>query len=91
MAHIDQNLPAVPATNAPTEPALAVGVIGTIGAAVLTLVVAFGLPLTEAQTLSILGLLAVIEPVILAVFVRGKVFAPATVNRMVAAAKRETL
>lgn len=52
------------------EPVLTVGGIGAAAAAVLALLVAFGVPLTDDQQTAILGVVAVIAPVVVAVIAR---------------------
>lgn len=56
-----------------TEPAVTGGVIGTVVAAVITVVVAFGVHFTTQQTAAILGLVATLGPVFTALSVRGYV------------------
>lgn len=52
------------------EPVLTVGGIGAAAAAILALLVAFGVPLTDDQQTAILGVVAVAAPVIVAVIAR---------------------
>lgn len=65
-----------------TEPLITIGSITGIVAAVIALLVAFNVSITEAQTTAILGVVAVVAPFIVAFVGRGKVFAPATVKRI---------
>lgn len=68
-----------------TNPALTVGVIGAAVGAVLTLLIAFGVDLTEDQTTAILGVVSTVGPILLAVITREQVYAPATVARLLRA------
>ncbi len=65
-----------------TEPLLTVGGIGALVSAVIALIVAFGVPLSDGQTVAILGVVAVVAPFVVAAVGRGKVYAPATVRRL---------
>lgn len=69
-------------TPPPSEPLWSVGGITAAVTAVLALVTAFGLPLTDAQQAAILGVAAVAAPLVVALVGRGKVFSPATVARL---------
>ena len=55
------------------EPLISVSSIVAAATAVIALLVAFGVPLTEDQKVAILGLVGVIAPVIVALVTRGKV------------------
>lgn len=55
------------------EPAVIAGTIVAIIAAIITLVVAFGVNLTETQTEAILGLAAVLAPILAALLTRPRV------------------
>lgn len=66
-----------------TEPSVIVGTITGAAAAVIAVLVAFGVPITDDQRTALLGLVAVLAPVIAAVIIRGKVYAPETVQRLV--------
>lgn len=57
----------------PNEPVLTVGSITAIIAAVLSLLVAFGVDLSDAQTQAILGLVAILGPLVAALISREKV------------------
>jgi hypothetical protein len=76
-------IPATPPTNAPGEPLVSVGGVTSAASAVIALVVAFGLHLSDTQTGSILGVIAVLAPIVVTVVGRKKVFAPDTVRAMV--------
>ena len=55
------------------EPLISVSSIVAAATAIIALLVAFGVPLTEDQKVAILGLVGVIAPVIVALVTRGKV------------------
>ena len=55
------------------EPLISVSSIVAAATAVIALLVAFGVPLTEDQKVAILGLVGVLAPVIVALVTRGKV------------------
>ena len=55
------------------EPLVSVSSIVAAATAIVALLVAFGVPLTEDQKVAILGLVGVVAPVIVALVTRGKV------------------
>ena len=55
------------------EPLISISSIVAGATAVIALLVAFGVPLTEDQKVAILGLVGVLAPVIVALVTRGKV------------------
>ena len=61
----------LPATTK-TEPALVAGITAAV-AAVLALLVAFGLDMTAEQQTAILGIVAVVAPLVAAIVTRSKV------------------
>lgn len=65
------------------EPAAIVAFIVGLAGALLTLLVVFGLDLTDDQVKAILGVVSFIAPVVAGLVIRSKVFAPATVKRLV--------
>lgn len=65
-----------------TNPALTVGGVGSAVGAVITLLVAFGVDLSKEQVEAILGVVLVAGPVVLAAITRARVYAPATVARL---------
>lgn len=67
-----------------TEPARIVGTLGAVVSALLVLLAAFGLDVTADQQAAILGLVAVAAPIAVGFLIRGKVYAPATVERLTA-------
>lgn len=56
-----------------TEPAITVGTITALVAALIVVATAFGLPLTDAQIQSLLSLTAILGPLVAALWTRGKV------------------
>ena len=73
---------AVPTGVKNTEPATLTGTITSGVAAIITLLVAFGLELSEEQTVAIMGVVAVAAPIIQGIVTRGQVYAPSTVQRI---------
>ncbi|MFI7072034.1 hypothetical protein [Micromonospora sediminicola] len=65
-----------------TEPLLTVGTITAAVTAALALLVAFGLELSDGQKQAVLGAVAVAAPFIVAAWGRRKVYAPATVAKL---------
>lgn len=55
------------------EPAITVGTVSAAVAAILALLVAFGLDVTEEQQTAILGVVAALGPIVAGVLIRGKV------------------
>jgi len=55
------------------EPAITVGTISAAVAAVLALLVAFGIPVTDDQQTAILGVVAALGPIVTGLIVRRKV------------------
>lgn len=55
------------------EPAITVGTISAAVAAILALLVAFGLDVTEEQQTAILGVVAAIGPLVAGLLIRHKV------------------
>lgn len=68
-----------------TEPALSAGAVAAAIGAVLTLLMSFGVDLTESQTKAILGVVLIAGPVVVAAVIRARVYAPATVARLLRA------
>lgn len=64
------------------EPLLNVGVLTATATAVLALLVSFGLPISDTQQTAILGVVAVAAPILVAALGRARVYAPATVRRL---------
>lgn len=75
--------PPVPPPGAPREPLLTVGLITAAAVAILALAAAFGLSLDDDAQAAILGLVAVLAPVIVAVVARARTWSPATVRATV--------
>lgn len=65
-----------------TEPLWSVGAITAVVTAALALLVSFGVPLSDGQQAAILGFLAAAAPLAVAALARQKVYAPATVSRL---------
>lgn len=65
-----------------TEPLFTVGTITAAVTAVLALLVAFGLDLSDGQKQAILGVVAVAAPFIVTAWGRRRVYAPATVAKL---------
>lgn len=72
-----------------TEPAITIGTITALVAALIVVATAFGLPLSDPQTQSLLGLTAVVGPLVAALLTRGRVYSPATHDRTEDEAWRE--
>lgn len=72
------------ATNMQTEPAAIIGAISMAVASVLSLLVAFGLNITEEQQVAILAVVASVGPLVVALLIRPKVVSPATADQAVA-------
>lgn len=68
------------------EPSALIGAISTAVAAVLALLVAFGIDLTDTQQTAILTVIAGVGPIVAALLIRSKVYSPATRDAEVAAA-----
>lgn len=80
-------LPVEPAANSPGEPALTVaGVAAGVGA-LLALLVAFGVDLSDTQRDALLSVVLVVGPLVLGWITRAKVFAPKTVAALLARAR----
>lgn len=75
-------------SSAPAEPLLGVGAIVAAVTALLALLVAFGIHLTDAQQSAVLGFLAALAPLVTAWLGRGRVYSPRTVARLLADARR---
>jgi hypothetical protein len=84
----DLGIPATPPPGAPSEPLAKVGGLVTAITAITALVVAFGLKLSDAQVAAILGVAAVLAPIITTVWGRLKVWSPATARAAILAAGR---
>ena len=66
--------------NMQTDPARIVGQIGAVVVAVLALLVAFGVPISDGQREAILGIVAALAPIVVAELIRYHVFAPSAVD-----------
>lgn len=65
-----------------TEPAVIIGSITAVVTAILALLVAFGMDISPDQQAAILGMVAAVAPIVAAVFIRQRVFSPATTQRI---------
>jgi hypothetical protein len=82
-------LPAPPNPNtSSTEPLLTVGGAVAVITALLDLAILFGLHMSDAQTAGVLAVVNVLAPFAVALWGRRKVYAPATVSALIAAARR---
>lgn len=70
---------ATPVTGLSREPAAVTATITALVAALITLVVAFGLDLTKEQEVAIIGITAVLAPIIAGLITRTKVSPASTV------------
>lgn len=71
-----------------SEPLVSVGAVVAAVTAVLDLVVLFGVHLSDAQTSGILAVVNIVAPIAVALWGRRKVYSPASVSRLIAAARR---
>lgn len=60
------------------DPSSLYGSVSTLVAAAITLLVAFGLPVSPDQAAAVLGFVAVLGPVVTAALIRRKAYAPQT-------------
>lgn len=81
-------LPPVPGPYAPEEPLLTVGTITAAVTALTIAAIAFGLPISNDQQAALLGVVAVLAPIVVTAVARGKVWSPLSVYRAVQQAKR---
>jgi hypothetical protein len=81
-------IPATPDPGAAKEPLVNPTVITAAVAALIDVIVAFGVDLTDAQTTAILAFVPIAALIVLAVWARRKVFSPATARAMVVTAAR---
>ncbi len=79
------DLPPVPPRDAPAEPLLSVGTIVSVLSAVVALIVALGLPISDDVQAKLMALIIVLAPLVVAGIGRIRVWSPKTVNRVVAA------
>jgi len=79
------DLPDIPPPGAPSEPLLTVGTITAAVTAILGVLTAWGVHLTDDQRSAILATLAVVAPIVVAVWGRRLVWAPRTVRLVVKA------
>jgi hypothetical protein len=65
-----------------SEPSVIIGGITAFVTAAIGLLVAFGLDIDQQQQTAILGMTAVLAPVLASVAIRFRVFSPATTERL---------
>lgn len=65
------------------EPATIIGAITAVVSAVLALLVAFGMDVSEDQQAAILGVVAAVAPLVAGVLIRSKVWSPASVDKVI--------
>lgn len=68
--------------NLSTEPAQIIGWITGGAAALIALLVAFGVDIDEEQKTAILGVVAIAAPIVAGILIRGKVFSPQMTQRI---------
>lgn len=73
-----------------SEPAISVASITAAVTAVLALLVSFGVSLSPDQQLAILGVVAVVGPLVVGLVTRGRVYAPETVEERILDAEAVT-
>lgn len=80
------DLPPVPdIRTASAEPLNNVAAVTSVAVALIALLVSFGLPVNDNQQSAILGAVAVIAPIVTALWGRMKVYSPKTVAKLLAA------
>ncbi len=83
----DQQTQLVDPTDNRQDPLAVRGIVVAIATAAIGVATAFGLHLTKLQEGATLGLVAVAGPLVVAWWARRHVFSPATVNKVLAAAR----
>lgn len=68
--------------NLKTEPAQIIGYITAAATAIIALLVAYGFNIDQQQQAAILGVVAVVAPIVASLIIRFNVYAPATVERI---------
>lgn len=81
--------PEIPAPGAPKEPLLTVGTITAIVTAGLVLLASWGVSISDDRQAAILGVVAVLAPLIVALIGRLKVWSPASVRAAVLKVRAE--
>jgi hypothetical protein len=79
--------PLVDPTDNRTDPLVVRGIVVAIAASALSVAAAFGLHLTKTQDAALLGFVGLVGPMLVAWWARKHVFSPATVNKVLAAAR----
>lgn len=76
------NLVTPPTGVAKTEPAAMVASMTAAATAILALLVAYGFDVSPEQQAAILGVVAVVAPVVAGLIIRSKVYSPATTQKL---------
>lgn len=79
----EPDLPPVPTLLAPSEPIYSTGVVVAGATALLAVAAAFGLKLDDDMQAAVLGGIAVLAPLILALIARARAWSPQTVRKLV--------
>lgn len=82
MEQATPNIVTPPTGVSKTEPAAMVASITAAVTAVLALLVAYGFDISQEQQVAILGVAAVLAPVIAGIVTRSKVYSPATTQKL---------
>lgn len=88
-AMADTGIPATPPPGAPSEPLTKVGGVTAAVTAVIALLVSFGLELSHAQVIAILGVVAVLAPIVTTTWGRLRVWSPQSVRQLVQQVRAE--
>ena len=83
----DQSTLLVDPTDNRTDPLAVRGIVVAVASSALSVAAAFGLHLTKIQDAALVGLAALLGPLLVAWWARKHVFSPATVNKVLAAAR----
>ncbi len=83
--------PPVPGQSAPSEPVLSAASLVTVATAILALLAAFAVPVSDDQQAAILGAIAVVAPIILGLIARNRAWSPFTAGATVRAEVEKAL
>ncbi len=83
--------PPAPKPDAPTEPVLETASIVTVATAILSLIAAFGLPISDDLQAAILGAIAVVAPVVLGLIARNRAWSPRSAGALARAEAYEAV
>lgn len=81
-------LPPVPGPDAPGEPLISVGSTVTLAAAAVSLLVLFGVHISDDAKAQIMTVVGILAPIIVTLIGRMKVFSPKTVRALVTQATK---